>query len=418
MDCGTTSNPPDFNYTAYLNFLETNNHNFFRLWRAENVRGGEQDSNWYFDPMPYVRSNTCCAASGGNKFDVTQFNQVYFDRMRSHIIAAGNRGIYVSIMLFDGWSVASKHPPHQPWLGHPYNPANNINGIDGDANNDGNGEEVQTYDTPLTTTQQQILPLEEAYVRKVIDTVNDLDNVLYEIANESNGCGTEVAWQYHMIDYVKSYQAGKPNQHPVGMTVPYPCGDNADLFVAANHADWISPNGDIGSLPVVTGSKVVLYDTDHLCGVCGDRTFVWKSFMRGGNPIFMDPYDGQATGRGAPSGYNMNNANDVSLRKNMGYTHDYAERMNLAAMTPHGELSSTGYCLANPSSSGAEYLVYSVNGAVFTVNLSATSGTLTIEWFNPATGVTTNGGTVSGGATRTFSPAASGDWILYLKSTP
>ena len=27
--------------------------------------------------------------------------------------------------------------------------------------------------------------LQEAYVRKVIDTVNDLDNVLYEITNEA-----------------------------------------------------------------------------------------------------------------------------------------------------------------------------------------------------------------------------------------
>jgi len=39
----------------------------------------------------------------------------------------------------------------------------------------------------------------------------------------------------------------------------------------------------------------------------------------------------------------------------MGDTRRYAEKMNLAAMTPHPELVSTRYCLANP---GEEYLVY------------------------------------------------------------
>ena len=37
-----------------------------------------------------------------------------------------------------------------------------------------------------------ITSLQEAYVRKVIDAVNDLDNVLYEICNE--GDLTSVPW--------------------------------------------------------------------------------------------------------------------------------------------------------------------------------------------------------------------------------
>ena len=70
----------------------------------------------------------------------------------------------------------------------------------------------------------------------------------------------------------------------------------------------------------------------------------------------MDPYDGASTGRGAPVGYDPNNANDVSIRRNLGYALSYARRMNLAAITPRGDLNSTGYALANPAASGAEYL--------------------------------------------------------------
>ena len=37
-----------------------------------------------------------------------EFNQEYFDRLRSRVIAAGECGIYVSVMLFQGWSIESK----------------------------------------------------------------------------------------------------------------------------------------------------------------------------------------------------------------------------------------------------------------------------------------------------------------------
>ena len=79
----------------------------------------------------------------------------------------------------------------------------------------------------------------------------------------------------------------------------------------------------------------------------------------------MDPYDGAWTGRGAPVGYDPNNANDVGIRRNLGYALSYARRMNLAAMVPHGELSSLGYALASPVASGAEYLVYAPSGGTF-----------------------------------------------------
>ncbi len=59
MDCDDT-NPISvtFNYTAFLDFLAARNHNFFRLWRAENARGGETGPNFWFAPLPYQRSTT------------------------------------------------------------------------------------------------------------------------------------------------------------------------------------------------------------------------------------------------------------------------------------------------------------------------------------------------------------------------
>ena len=40
---------------------------------------------------------------------------------------------------------------------------------------------------------------------------------------------------------------------------------------------------------------------DHLWGIGGNRAWVWKSFTRGLNPIFMDPYDGLVLGGDLPA---------------------------------------------------------------------------------------------------------------------
>src|SRR6185295_8427445 len=116
----------------------------------------------------------------------------------------------VSVMLFQGWSIDNiGRGGGNPWLSHPYNGANNINGVNGDINGDNQGPETHTLGNPANTYQKTL-------VRKYIDTLNDLDNVLWEITNEDNVDST--AWQYDMINYIKQYEAGKPARHPVGMS--------------------------------------------------------------------------------------------------------------------------------------------------------------------------------------------------------
>ncbi|MCQ3980637.1 MAG: hypothetical protein DPW09_45095 [Anaerolineae bacterium] len=427
VDHGQTNPPPVFDYAAYLDFLVAHNHNFFRLWSWEQTHYAVWDSspNFTFAQSPYQRTGPGLALDGLPKFDLNKFDQSYFDRLRQRVIAARDRGIYVAVMLFDGWSPVypkGSYGAQNSWLGHPFHQNNNINGINGDPNNDQSGSETHTMQIGA------VRQIQEAYVRKVIDTVNDLDNVLYEISNESDGTAT--AWQYHFIDYVKGYEATKAKQHPVGMTVEWPGGDNGELF--ASNADWVSPNGGLDP-PVADGSKVIIADTDHLCGICGNRQWVWKSFLRGENPIFMDGNDG------ANYGWHPEDAQWDSLRANMGYTLSYAKRINLAAMVPRPDLCSSGYCLANPVASGAEYLVYLPTGgtvtailenfglhsqrlssiylsldSTVTVDLSAASGELSVEWFNPDTGTTTPGGTTTGGASRNFTAPFGGEAVLYL----
>jgi hypothetical protein len=395
QDRGFSKPPPTFDYTAYLDWMQTYNHNFMRMWAWEQAAWAPwTKKSYYFEPLPYKRTGPGTALDGGPKFDLGQFNQAYFDRLRSRVVEAGDRGIYVSIMPFQGWSLEmKKQKGANPWEGHPFNIKNNINGINGDPDGDGFGTEVHTLSVPAVTALQEI------YIRKVIDTVNDLDNVLYEIANESHG-GSDL-WGNHLIDYIHAYEASKPKQHPVLYSEAW---DFSGSEIWASRAEAVSPGsgGKTGGFkpyrddpPANGGSKVIINDTDHLWGLGGDHSWVWKSFLRGLHPIFMDPYDG------VPNNPPPFDPQWDLLRWNMGYTLTYAKKTNLVSMVPHGDLASTGYCLAN---SGLEYLIYLPGGGKVWVDLSAASGTFSVEWFNPITGATTSGGKIAGGANRAFTP--------------
>lgn len=391
---------PVFDYGAYLDLLQSHNHNLIRLWTRENA-------------LPYLRTGPGSALDGKPKFDLTKFDSAYFERLRSRVLAARDRGFYVMVMLFNGFSVHNKGGGRvNPWPGHPFNAQNNVNGVNGDVNGNGEGEETHTLKV------QAVTRIQEAYVRKVVDTLNDLDNVLYEISNESHR--GSVDWQYHMIRFIRSYEKSQPKQHPVVMTFLYDGyhdnGNRNEPELLASPADAISPGPGLKAEytrdpPQADGSKVIISDTDHLWGVGGDSNWVWKSFQRGLNPIFMDPI-------GDPK-WNL-------VRRSMGQTLVVSKRINLTKMLPRRDLASSGYCLANP---GVEYLVYLPSdqrdesrlaeklgppAQSVKVDLSDAFGTFNVEWFNPATNEFTRAGSIEGGAGRSLTAPFGGPAILHL----
>jgi hypothetical protein len=412
QDIGYVDPPPTFGWVGFLEFLEAKGHNFFRMFSWEQSHYANDDAGAVVPPPHvYKRTGPGNANDGKLKFDLDQLDQDYFDRLRQRIIDAGNRDIYVSIMLFNGFSVGQKNggDVSNPWLGHPFNASNNINGVNGDPGGDGNVLNLSGYEVEQGSVSA-VQDYEEAYVQKVIDTVNDLYNVLYEVCNETMPNAASVAWQNDMIDLIHSYEATKDKQHPVGFTVPYPSGVDADLF--ASDAEWISPNNDTHDYkadpPAADGSKVVVSDTDHLWGIGGDRTWAWKNFCRGNNLLFMDPYDFFD-----PGNVDMTPAY-VSVRDSLGWILWYGSRVDLIGMTPqNGGTSpcSTGYCLHKTG----EYLCYQPGTGSFDVSLVGDIGTFDLEWLRCSDGTVQSGGTVSGDGIRTLTPPWSGDVVAYLK---
>lgn len=367
-------------FARYLDFLVAHHHNFIRFWMVEHAWDAS-DASFSAGPLPWPRSGSQPALDGKPRFDLHGFDASYFQRLRARAIEADRRAIYVSVMLFDDWSTENAGA----WRGHPFHRANNMDGIDADANADDLGLEFHTL------ADAAIVALQESYVRHVIDTVGDLDNVMFEIANET---GVSRDWQYHMVEVIRRHEALRPKRHLVGMTVGFPPLEVDDAALFASRADWISPSRDV----VADGAKVIVLDSDHTGGHPMREPDVWKAFTHGAHPISMDTYEDEPELEPA--------------RRALGYARRFADAMDLARMAPHGHLADTGHCLAAP---GSEYLVYQPDaGSSFGVELPA--GRYRYEWFDADRGSVARSGTLSVHAGRhPFVPPFASASVLHLE---
>lgn len=404
QDMGTNDPPSEFNFKQYLDFLDKYHHNFIRMWRWEltswdtSANNEQPPQKLRCSPHPWLRSGPGIATDGKPKFDLSKFDESYFRRLRERVAQANARGIYVSVMLFEGWGMQFVK---DAWRAHPFHPENSINGVDADTDGDGRALELYTLALP------QVTALQEAYVRKVIETVGDFDNVLFEISNENHPGSTD--WQYHFIRFIKQVERTRPKQHPVGMTFQYRGGKNKTLFDSP--ADWISPNPDAEdgynyreNPPPNDGRKVIINDTDHLWGIGGDESWVWKSFTRGMNPIFMDPYDNRVLGRGNPTRWE-------GIRRAQGIVLSLAERIDLTHAKPMPALASTSYCLAVP---GREYVIYAPGPGQITVDLSGAQARFHAEWIDPVTGTVQTAPSVEGGSQKSFNVPWNKNAVFHL----
>jgi hypothetical protein len=401
VDMGPTDPPAVFDFDAFLKWLKAHGHNFTRGWTWEPTRWdttGMKNVEWrnghhFLTPQPYLRTGPGLALDGKPKFDLEKPDPDYLRRIRERLAKAREAGIYVSVMLFEGFGV--QHGKDS-WLSHPMNAANNINDVEGDKNGDGKGIEIHQL------AKKRVTKVQEAYLRWLVTGLNEFDNLLYEVSNETHTSSTD--WQYHIIRTVKEIEAGLPKQHPVGMTFQASKGKNQALFDSP--ADWISPNPEGGfrdNPPDVKGAKVVLSDTDHLWGIGGDAVWVWKTFTRGLNPIFMDTYDATVLGKVRPQ--------DDGPRRAMGRALALSRRIDLARSTPHGELASVGYCLAEP---GVSYVILAPEGGEVEINLTDTKATFTVEWHEVNSGKVSEVGPLSGGSKQLMKPSFEGPAVLFL----
>jgi len=430
QDWGSNGSLQTLDFDAFVKFLTAHEHNFTLLWTTELPRFchfpsmASSPPDLTVSPFPWLRTGPGNATDGGLKFDLTKFDQSYFDRLRTRARALNDAGIYVGVYLFTGEWVNIFRCASD---GYPFTRSNNINGIDDGYAGGKKGTRSITMTAPNAITRFQ-----EVYVEKAIDTLNDLPNVLWIVSEEAPSDSTW--WNDHQISHIRAYESKKPHQHPIGYAALI---GSPDTTLYNSNADWVAPQVKISPATSCGNGnppcKVNVNDSDHSYWEMWkdtpqvNRNFAWENFMNGNQVLFMDPYLVHYPRENRNLCLSPTNlicsSPDVrweNFRKNLGYILRYSRKLNLANVTPHSPLCSTGYCLAQTASAGAEYLVYAPSGGSFTVNLSVMpdSRTLAVEWFNPSTGDTVAGTPIrAGSSSQSFTPPFSGDAVLYLVDT-
>lgn len=414
IDAGDADPPPAFDWKSHFREYLNYGHTFIRFWAWETawLSGDSPSTAWRYFPNPYQRTGPGTALDGKPKFDLTKFDDRYFARFRERAQWLHDRGVIVSVMILGGgWAVGLKGQPsnQNSWQGHPYNASNNINGVNGDTGGDGFGHDI--FDTTNPSYPYQI-----ALMKYLVDWLNDLPNLIWEICNECSASTATggLAWQEAMATEIRNYEQTKPSQHLVWISQQFP-NPLTEAQLYGSNADIVSPNNLQNNYhddpPLNDGTKIVVVDTDHTCGLCLPMQWPLKAFFRGHNLQYMDYYSTYYTIDPPPS-FSHTDPNLVTLRRLLGWVGHLSRQIDLASCAPSTTLTNTAYCLAG----NTDILIYNPTGvSPVSVDLTTYPGTWAVQWLRSDTMEHTDGGTVAGGANRDLSPPSSAWNLTWLR---
>lgn len=195
----------DFDYVPYLDELKAHGFNFTQVFSGIMVEEEKSNLLGYDNPLaphagrlvvPWARSSVPGYANGGNKFDLSKFDQSYFNRLNDFVSEAGKRGIVVGIQLF--WS----YYRDDVWDISPLNARNNINGI-------GKGDR----NSPYSLNDPAVTEVQKAMVEKFVSDLSEYDNVYYEVADGPTLGSASEAWSDYMVTVIAQAEASHKSQH-------------------------------------------------------------------------------------------------------------------------------------------------------------------------------------------------------------
>jgi len=200
----------DFDYETYLKTLRADGLNHTRLWAGtyREIPGSFNITDNTLAPhpnryiCPWARSSTPGYAHGGNKFDLTRWDEEYFKRLKDFMAKASDAGIVVEINLW------CPNYDEALWKASPLNAANNVNDV-------GRCGKDETY----TLKHADLVSIQESTTRKIVRELADFDNLYYEICNEPYFAGVALDWQHQIAGIIGDAEKDLAGRHLISRNV-------------------------------------------------------------------------------------------------------------------------------------------------------------------------------------------------------
>ena len=376
----------DFDYVTYLDTLQADGLNHTRTFSGAYVEhhGAFNIAQNTLAPVPgrficpWVRSETPGYLNGGNKFDLTRWDEAYFERLRDFLSQASDRGIVVEMNLFCPFY------SDEQWQLSPMNPVNNINEV-GPVTSDG----VYTL-----TEHGGLLPYQEAMVRKIVTELNAFDNLYYEVMNEPYIRNVPLEWEHHIVDVIVATERELPNRHLISMNIA-----NGKAEVTDPHPAVSILNFHYANPPATVAMNY------HLNRVIGDnetgfrgtddtpyRVEAWEFMLAGGGLFNNLDYSFTVGHEDGTFEYpdTQPGGGSATLRRQLRWLKEFLESFEFIKMRPSPELILGGvpeearaWLLAE---AGQQYALYITGADQVDLELDLPEGTYNGMWFQPMTG--------------------------------
>ena len=405
----------DFDYITYLDELHAHGLNHTRLFSGvyHEVPGSFKITDNTLAPepgryiCPWKKGEYPGSADGGNKFDLTAWDDAYFKRLRDFLYRAGERGIVVEVNLFCPFYT------ERLWSVNLMNSANNVNGV-------GNCGRDEVY----TLEHEGLTSCQEAVTRKIVEELRDFDNIYYEVCNEPYAGKVTRPWEDHIVKIITETESAFRHRHLISKNISNGrariTNPNPDVSIFNFHycypPDVVAMNYDLNRVigeneTGFRGSDDVLY-----------RTEGWDFIIAGGALYNNLDYSFSVKHPdGSFSGYESPGGGSPALRRQLGILKTFIDGFDFIRMAPDSTVIRGGVpdgvtvrVLCEP---GRQYAVYVMGGTIVELEMEIPKGEYTVEWVDTVSGSVVQRGELehNGGAAILASPEYTEDIALRIK---
>ncbi len=422
----------DFDYRRYLDTLAADGMNYTRVFSGAYVepQGAFKIARNTLAPRPgrflapWPRGSQPGHPDGGNKFDLSRWDDAYFARLKDFVTHAAARNIVVELTLFC--------PMYEEvqWSLSPMNAANNVNGAGSVGRN-----EVYTLDR-----DPALLAVQEALTRKLVTELNSFPNLFFEIANEPYFGGVTVPWQHRIADVIVATERALPAKHLIAQNIANKAARIADPHPAVSifNFHYATPPDTVGMNYAL--NKVIGDDETGFRGVSDEvyRTEGWDFIVAGGGLYNNLDYSFAAGYEDGTFQYpeSQPGGGSRTLRRQLKILSEFVNSFDFVRMTPDNAvikgtppdgtaraLVERGRAMAiylrrNSAAGGSANLaaVPRESAATSPLHVDLSDGTWRAEWLNPTTGSVVQTLEVAGGGVRALPlPAYGADIALRLR---
>jgi hypothetical protein len=376
----------DFDFVTYLETLLKDSLNLTRIFTGvylepQGAFGIERNT---LAPSrdkficPWVRTETPGHFDGGNKFDLTKWNDQYFARLKNFMEEAEKREIIVELALFCPFYEDIQ------WKLSPMNAINNVNNV-------GPKDRMDVYSLDKSNG---LLEVHNSLVRKIVTELSGYPNLIYEICNEPYFGGVAMDWQHHIASLIENEEKNFEEKHLISQNVAN------DRAVIKNPHPAISVFNFHYAYPPVTVSENYHHNKvigDNETGFDGNADSTYRregwSFILNGGALYNNlDYSFTADNEDGTFQYppTQPGGGSAELRKQLTYLKNFVEGFDFVRMKPDSTLVTGGEAAIRPyvlAEVGRQYGIYIFGKGPHTFEVSMPAGNYTVEFLNPLTGI-------------------------------